>query len=233
MYRFRPACSRAVALLTAFALGGAACGSVATAPSPTAPRAVVTPSPAATLSPTAPSPTGSPGTTSVARALGTDPETKLAPGVYRTDDPPMEFEIPATADEMKWFGRRDPVRGGWGIRKATDPCDGCEVGHIVVIVRVGSVTGAVAEWMSLEGADLSDAEPVELGGARGLRFEGTVPAALSEAVVHNGYHPEGIVRVHVLEVAGEPVVVVANQYTEAEPFLEDAQGVIDSFQFGE
>lgn len=142
----------------------------------------------------------------------------------------MEFIIPEPTDDARWFGGADPA-GGFGIRRATDPCDGCEPGHIVVIVTPQSVTAAVEEWTSLDGASLTGTEPADLGGATGLLFEGAVPSELNVAIVHGGYNPHGLVAVYALDVGGQAVIVVINQYSTAEPFFDDAREVVDSFRF--
>jgi hypothetical protein len=231
---------RTLTLGLAFVL--VACGAT---PSPSAPptRArstpvttrvptIAPPPPAAT--PTASQvaiPTASPSPTLGILTLGADPNAELAPGVYHVSVPRMTFTIPPTIGDEKWFGSADPGGAGWFIRKATDPCDGCEPGHIAVLVAQ-SVNAVVAEWSGIPDATLSDIQPVALGGATGVLFEGTVPSELNVAIVHGGYNPHGLVRVYGLDAGGQIVVVSVNQYSEDEPFFEDADQVLQTFRFG-
>ena len=162
--------------------------------------------------------------------LATDPTTELEPGLYRVVNPPMEFTIPEPTDEMRWYGAADPA-GGFVIRHANDPCDGCEEGQIAVIVTPGSVDLAVAEWTTAAGSSLSGAEPAELGGATGVRFEGVLPTELNVVIVHGGFNPHGYVAVYVLAVGTQAVVVVINQYEQPTSFVDDARPVVESFRF--
>ena len=218
----------------------AACGTSATqtgTPAPSAAASVTAqaPSPSASPAPSASvsaTPTVAPrhGCADPALTLGTDPAAELAPGLYTVANPPLEFTIPEPTDEMRWFGAAD-CAGGFVIRRANDACDGCEEGQIAVIVRPESVDLAVAEWMALEDVSLSGVEPAELGGATGVKFEGVLPTELDVVIVHDGFNPHGYVAVYVLDVAGQAVVVVINQYEQPTSFVDDARPVVESFRF--
>ena len=180
-----------------------------------------------TTSAAAASPPASPA---IGRLSG-NPRAVLRPGTYRSSDPPVEFTIPATSDGDHWYG----VQGArdWQVRKGSEPCDGCEVGHIHVLRVTGDVDATVAEWMALENSSFEEPQPVELGGAGGVEFTGSVPEALNVAIVHGGYNPHGRVHVYVLDVSGETVVVVINEYSESDPFFADAEQVVETFEFAD
>lgn len=202
---------------------------------PTAPPVTVTelpatvaPSPSAAASPI----TGLPshGCADAGLTLGTDPSAELAPGDYTVGNPPMDFTIPEPTDDVRWFGAAE-CAGGFVIRRANDPCDGCEDGQIAVIVTPESVDLAVAEWTTAAGSYLSGVEPAELGGATGVRFEGVLPTEQNVVFVHGGFNPHGYVAVYVLAVGTEAVVVVINQYEQPKSFVDDARPVVESFRF--
>ncbi len=93
----------------------------------------------------------------------------------------------------------------------------------------GDIDAAVDEWMALEGSSFEEPRPVELGGASGVEFAGSL--AGPDVIVYGGYNPGGKVHVYALDVSGTTVVVVIDQYSESEPFLDDAQEVVQSFEF--
>ena len=64
-----------------------------------------------------------------------------------------------------------------------------------------------------------------------MQFTGSMPAGPGQAIVHGGYNPHGNVHVYVLDVTGTTVVVVVNEYSSAEPFMEAGEEVVQTFNF--
>ena len=163
--------------------------------------------------------------------LGGDPSAEAAPGVYQSDDPPVTLTVPPPSGGLRWFGLGDP--GFLLLRLSTDPCDGCEVGGIVVSPVDGDVQSATKEWQDLKPSSLSKPKPVKLGGASGVTFRGEVSPKPGVSVVHGGLNPNGSVVVYVLDVDGQTIVLYEEYRPgkHAKTFLAEADKIVKSMRF--
>ena len=210
-----------VAAAVGVMIGVAGCGGAGgSAPDESAPPATTTTAPrTSTTTATAPS----------SGRLTLDPAAVVPAGPYRHDGTAASFTVPQPAAGAQWYGSADAT--SWSVRQATDPCDGCEPGHVAVQLVPGSVDDAAKEWLTATGAELETPKPVTLGGARGVRLEGSVSPTSGVTVVHGGYNPIGLVLVHILSTAKGTCVVTVDQYRVEAPFREVGEALVATLAF--